>query len=226
MVCVQVNRGEDLPLVNLPTSPSCLVVDWNDGRESASPLAAMPGPGNVQPTGRTLPAIVCAENPSVTLAVWLMEQGALTVLTKPIPVNTFHEYVQQAVARDEQQMRLSALHLEVRSALQSLTSRQIDVLHCVVAGKPSKAIAQELGISKRLVELERSEILRVFGADATPNVTLKMGQYVILDQIMTRVDGPQSALHRHRLTSLPIQRGRSSFGADRTVRQPEQGGRT
>jgi DNA-binding NarL/FixJ family response regulator len=44
-----------------------------------------------------------------------------------------------------------------------LTTRQIDVLRCVIQGKPNKIIARELDISEGTVKAHLSSVLRAFG---------------------------------------------------------------
>ena len=65
-------------------------------------------------------------------------------------------------------------------------------------GLPTKAIARKLGVSDRLVENERSEILSKFDAPSTPDVTLRMGQFQMLDAMRLRFDpehkGPLRAM--------------------------------
>jgi DNA-binding NarL/FixJ family response regulator len=44
-----------------------------------------------------------------------------------------------------------------------LTARQVDVLRCVIQGKPNKIIARELDISEGTVKAHLSSVLRAFG---------------------------------------------------------------
>src|SRR5215467_9377316 len=50
------------------------------------------------------------------------------------------------------------------SALRGLTPRQVDVLRCVIQGKPNKVIARELDVSEGTVKAHLSSVLRAFGA--------------------------------------------------------------
>lgn len=45
-----------------------------------------------------------------------------------------------------------------------LTPRQMDVLRCVIQGKPNKVIARELGVAESTVKVHLSSVLRAFGA--------------------------------------------------------------
>jgi DNA-binding NarL/FixJ family response regulator len=50
-----------------------------------------------------------------------------------------------------------------QAALSGLTPRQVDVLRCVIQGKPNKIIARELDISEGTVKAHLSSVLRAFG---------------------------------------------------------------
>lgn len=54
------------------------------------------------------------------------------------------------------------------SFLSSLTPRQTQILHLVLAGHPSKNIAADLNISQRTVENHRAAIMRRTGATSLP----------------------------------------------------------
>lgn len=45
-----------------------------------------------------------------------------------------------------------------------LTPRQMDVLRCVIQGKPNKVIARDLGVTESTVKVHLSSVLRAFGA--------------------------------------------------------------
>jgi len=57
-----------------------------------------------------------------------------------------------------------------------LTPRQHEVLNLVLAGKASKVIAFELGISQRTIESHRAAIMEKLGAKSVPElVRLALG---------------------------------------------------
>ena len=45
-----------------------------------------------------------------------------------------------------------------------LTPRQMDVMRCVIQGKPNKVIARELGVAESTIKVHLSSVLRAFGA--------------------------------------------------------------
>ena len=49
------------------------------------------------------------------------------------------------------------------AVLPGLTPRQMDVLRCVIQGKPNKVIARELDVAEATVKVHLSSVLRAFG---------------------------------------------------------------
>ena len=49
-------------------------------------------------------------------------------------------------------------------ALPGITPRQMDVLRCVIQGKPNKVIARELDVSEATIKVHVSSVLRALGA--------------------------------------------------------------
>jgi two-component system CheB/CheR fusion protein len=57
------------------------------------------------------------------------------------------------------------------SRFAELTAREREVLELVLAGRPSKAIAWELGVSQRTVENHRASIMHKTGSKSIPTLT-------------------------------------------------------
>jgi len=61
-------------------------------------------------------------------------------------------------------------HEEAAALMASLTERQRQVMDMVLAGKPSKNIAADLGISQRTVENHRAAIMEKTGTRSIPDL--------------------------------------------------------
>ncbi len=177
------SSGKDLLALDDYLRPCCLVLELSVDNESGEDLQVALIKRRV-----TFPIIINTRFVDVESAVRVMERGAITVLRKPTFNERLKKYVQAAVELDKNQLEFDRMHREVESLLGSLTERQRHILDDVVEGMPTKAIARKLEVSDRLVENERSEILRTFGASSTPDVTLRIGQFRILDSIRLRID--------------------------------------
>lgn len=64
-----------------------------------------------------------------------------------------------------------ALRVKGRIGIATLTDRQREIMHLVVAGHPSKIIAMDLGISQRTVENHRWQIMRRTGTKSLPELS-------------------------------------------------------
>ena len=133
----------------------CAVVDWR-----------LPGATAVDVLRRarqeqcTIPFVVITGYGDVPTAVRAMQAGVADFFTKPLDtrelVARIEELARQEIERDAQRLA----QREVGQRLQSLTPREREVLERVVQGKPTKKIAEELGISAKTVEVHRSHVTR------------------------------------------------------------------
>jgi len=113
------------------------------------------------------PIIVCTGFAEVELAVDAMRRGAITVIQKPFRPQALLDAVHEAIHRDQERLERSAKRQGFDSRRVRLTDRQRQVMALMVLGKPNKAIAAELGISERTVELHRARVLRTMSVDST-----------------------------------------------------------
>ena len=114
--------------------------------------------------GFKLPIIFLTAHGDIPMTVRAMKAGAKDFLTKPIDGTELLERV-HAVLEDE---KISAsqrkTHNKACRSLEALTQREHEVMMLALAGHTNKAIARQLGISHRTVELHRSHILQKTGA--------------------------------------------------------------
>ena len=114
--------------------------------------------------GVQMPVIVITGHGDVQLAVEAMKIGARDFIEKPFD----DELILGAVRTALNDVGRKAQHDAERSALlerlASLTNRERDVLQGLVAGKPNKIVAYDLGISPRTVEIYRANVMTKMGA--------------------------------------------------------------
>lgn len=133
------------------------------------------------------PVVFYLPEAEATEAVALMRAGAFMVLTQSTPPEELQALVQQALQASAEELKLARLYAHLQRSLDRLTPRRRVVLQEVIAGAASKQIAEKLGVSKRLVELERSEILKAFDAETSSDVTYRVGQLTMLHAVAPRV---------------------------------------
>ncbi len=113
-----------------------------------------------------LPVIVITGHGDVPMAVRAMKAGALDFIQKPFNDQELLERIHEALERDAPIRFERAERAEVVARLAQLTPRELEVMTRVVAGKPNKAIAAELGISKKTVEVHRARIMEKMQAES------------------------------------------------------------
>ena len=111
----------------------------------------------------SLPVIVMTGHGDLSLAVEAMKAGAFDFLEKPFDGETLLASVQVALG-GRAALRLDGEEGEYRRRLGALSERERAVLAGLVAGQSNKAIAQALGVSPRLVEIDRAQVMTKMNA--------------------------------------------------------------
>lgn len=106
-----------------------------------------------------LPVIVITGHGDVALAVEAMKAGAADFIEKPFDDEVLIAAIRTALGRHARDGEREARVAEVRGRLKLLSEREGEVLDGLVAGKPNKIIAHELGISARTVEVYRANVM-------------------------------------------------------------------
>lgn len=118
----------------------------------------------------TLPVIVITGHGDVQLAVEAMKIGATDFIEKPFDDEVLLAAVRSALARwDGKAAEVSQQAAQVEK-LEALSSREREVLEGLVAGKPNKIIAYDLGISPRTVEIYRANVMTKMDANSLPEL--------------------------------------------------------
>ena len=111
-----------------------------------------------------IPAIVITGQGDIALAVEAMKAGAVDFIEKPfeevVILASVHAAEERAMQKDKRVEGSAA----VVAKLTTLSLRERQVLEGVVAGKPNKTIARDLGISPRTVEVYRANLMTKMGA--------------------------------------------------------------
>jgi two-component system response regulator FixJ len=113
-----------------------------------------------------LPVIVMTGHGDVALAVEAMKAGAVDFIEKPFDDEVLLRAIKTALAKARRRDDAETAQSAVRSRLKLLSERERQVLDGLVAGKPNKIIAYELGISPRTVEIYRANVMTKMQADS------------------------------------------------------------
>jgi two-component system response regulator FixJ len=106
-----------------------------------------------------LPVVVITGHGDVPLAVEAMRLGAMDFIEKPYEGEVLLGAVRSALSAHETDAKRDSERVEIQERLADLSPRERQVLDGLVAGKPNKIIAHDLGISARTVEIYRANVM-------------------------------------------------------------------
>lgn len=112
------------------------------------------------------PVIMLTSHAEVGAAVQAFRSGAIHFLSKPFKKGELLDALRECAEIGRRRARLAGSREQVQ-ALDKLSRREREVLSAIAEGKQSKAIAWDLGISVRTVDLHRSSILAKLSARNT-----------------------------------------------------------
>lgn len=161
-LAVRVHDSANAFLEVLPeVQEGCIVTDVRmpgiDGIELQRRLAA---------AGVKLPVIVMTGHGDIALAVEAMKAGAVDFIEKPFDDDVLVAAIKAAIARRAGDRQRSAKVEEIHDRMKLLSERERQVMEGLVAGKPNKIIAHDLGISSRTVEVYRANVMTKMRADS------------------------------------------------------------
>lgn len=159
---VRVHESANAFLAVLPeVTEGCIVTDVRmpgiDGIELQRRLAA---------AGNGLPVIVITGHGDIALAVEAMKAGAMDFIEKPFDDDVLIAAIRTALSRRAGDRARDAQGEEIRQRMKLLSERERQVMEGLVAGKPNKIIAYDLGISARTVEIYRANVMTKMQADS------------------------------------------------------------
>ncbi len=108
----------------------------------------------------SLPLIFITGHGDVPMAVEAMRNGAFDFLQKPFNDDDLIRRVQKALEQDARDRARLVQIDETRRHWESLTAREREIAELLIGGAANKAIALDLDISERTVELHRARVMQ------------------------------------------------------------------
>lgn len=137
-----------------PDRPGCLVLDLRlpdmSGIELIEKLNAL---------GTTQTIVFISGFAEVDHAVRAMKMGVHDFLEKPFSNQAILDAILSAVARDATRRQVKAEVDDIGRRVARLTRRELQVMDLVVKGMANKAIAAELSLSPKTVEVYRANVM-------------------------------------------------------------------
>src|SRR5688572_7797169 len=109
--------------------------------------------------GMDLAVVYLTGYADVPTSVRAMKKGAVDFLTKPTDDETLLATIGQALARHAEHKAQQRDRTSSAERLARLSSRERDVMECVIAGRLNKQIASDLGISEKTVKAHRGRVM-------------------------------------------------------------------
>ncbi len=138
-----------------PNTQGCLVLDVRMPGLSGLDLQERLASKHIE-----IPTIVITGHADVPMAIRAIKAGALDFIEKPFNDQVLLERIGQALALGAKMRQSQNERAEIASRLESLTSREREVMQMVVDGKPNKIIADRLGVSQKTVEVHRASVMK------------------------------------------------------------------
>ncbi|TWT90407.1 Tetrathionate response regulatory protein TtrR [Pseudobythopirellula maris] len=193
MACEEFATMQDYALEASGNRPGCLVM------ENALPVGQDEHPlQQLRSRGDTTPVIAMTDEMNVSTVIECYEQGAWSVLEKPIALEKLRRYVECAIEFDTRSLEFVRRHQSLLQSNDALTDREKAVLGMIVSGRLNKSIANELDVSVRTVESVRASILRKYEAATAAELAAKATEFELLDEALLRVGSPIYLQYRNR----------------------------
>ncbi len=150
-----------------PQRSGCLVLDVRMAGMSGLVLQE-----KLNELGARIPVIIITGHGDVPMAVRALKAGAVDFVQKPYRDQLLLDSINNALTVDTIARRSLDESQNHDRQLATLTKREQEVLDKLLAGKVSKQIARELGISTRTVEAHRQNLLRKLGVRSVKELLL------------------------------------------------------
>ena len=138
--------------------PGCVVLDLAMPGESGLDLQE-----ELQRNHVPVPVVFLSGRGNVPASVRAMKGGALDFLTKPVDGDALVDAVRRGIALDEVQRTRADEEHALRTALDTLTPREREILPYLVSGKLNKQIAADLGVVEKTVKVHRMHVMHKLG---------------------------------------------------------------
>lgn len=137
-----------------PLAGACVVTDVRMPGTSGVELAE-----ELRKRGAAAPVIVITGHADVPLAIQAMKAGAADFIEKPFDDEVMLTAIRGALAQQAGGDQARAERQQVLDRIATLSPRELEVMDGLVAGQANKAIAFDLEISARTVEVYRANVM-------------------------------------------------------------------
>jgi FixJ family two-component response regulator len=178
--------AEELLVSNLPEVVSCVVLDVRMPRLSGLDLQT-----ELTKAKNSIPIIFMTGYGDIPMSVRAMKGGAVDFLTKPFRDQDMLDAVLIALERDYKRRASERQLADLRRRVETLSSREMEVMDLVTAGLMNKQIACELGVRESTIKTHRGRVMQKMGARSLPEL-VKIAEALGVDRHSLRRDFSQA----------------------------------
>jgi len=161
---------EEFLAADKPAIPSCLVLDVRLRGQSGLALQQ-----TLIDDGRLhMPIIFMTGYGDIAMSVKAMKAGAMDFLAKPFRDQDMIDAVIAALERDARRLASDRSLHAMRTAWESLTPREREVLQLVATGLLNKQIAANMGIAEITAKIHRGQAMRKMNSRSVAELMRKM----------------------------------------------------
>jgi two-component system response regulator FixJ len=124
-----------------------------------------------------LPVIIVTAYAETALTVRALRRGAVAVLDKPFRDDELWSFVQEALARSEEEIRRNRRQDELQERFRRLSPQDRQVLQLLLEGSKNRTMAKRLDVSLRTVENRRRRVFDVMQAESIAELTRMVVEY-------------------------------------------------
>ena len=149
----------ELLKIDLPNTPSCLVLDVRLPGVSGLDFQADLAKAQIE-----IPIIFITGHGDIPMTVKAMKAGAIEFLTKPFRDQDLLDAVQAGLARDRARRASMTSTADLRKQYDALTPREKEIMALVSSGLMNKQAAAEIGVTEITIKVHRGNVMRKMGA--------------------------------------------------------------
>jgi two-component system, LuxR family, response regulator FixJ len=118
-----------------------------------------------------LPVIIVTAYAETAVTVRALRRGAVAVLDKPFRDDELWSFVQEALARSQDEIRCKRRQRELEDRFTRLAPQDRQVLQLILEGCKNRTMAIRLGVSLRTIENRRRRVFDVMQAESVAELT-------------------------------------------------------
>lgn len=151
-----------------PVVPSCLILDVRLRNKNGLAFQQ-----EIVQNGLHIPVLFMTGHGDIEMSVRAMKAGAMDFFAKPFRDQDILDAVGEALARDATRLASEHAVAALRTAYETLSPREKEVVPFILAGLLNKQIASEMNLSEITVKVHRGQVMRKLKARSLPDLVRK-----------------------------------------------------